>query len=205
MILLVALSIIGLILFFERLFYLHKGHIRTTQFLEGIHNLLEKKRLLEALTLCEETPGPVAVMIKVALLNHDKPEGIIRTRLQTAALVEIPGLERRIGTIGTIAKIAPLLGLLGTVLALLQGFNMMDAIGNYAHVGDFSAIVSAALITTATGLAIAAIGHLAHHFLYGRVKAIVHDMEFVANDLLQLFSEGLFEEVSIESKPQFNE
>jgi biopolymer transport protein ExbB len=94
-------------------------------------------------------------------------------------------LERRLGTIAVIAKIAPLLGLLGTVLSLLQGFEFMQTNGPYADAADFSAYITSALVTTATGLTIAIMAYLAHHFLQGRVRALVHDMEWVGNDMLQ--------------------
>ena len=36
----------------------------------------------------------------------------IRSAIQSAAIVEIPTLERRIGTIAALARVAPLLGFL---------------------------------------------------------------------------------------------
>jgi len=179
------LSLIGFVFFIERTLYLHKGQIRTNSFLDGIKNLVRKRRLLEALTVCEETPGPVAKIVKAALLNHDKSEQVMLGAVRDAALVEIPSLERRIGTIAAIAKVSPLLGLLGTIVALLQAFFLMQESGPYANSATFSGQVTNALITTAAGLAISIMAYLAHHFLYGRVRALVHDMEWVGNDLIQ--------------------
>ncbi|MEM9227273.1 MAG: MotA/TolQ/ExbB proton channel family protein [Verrucomicrobiota bacterium] len=182
---LLLLSLIGFVFFVERTLYLHKGQIRTNSFVDGIKNLVRKRRLLEALTVCEETPGPVASVVKAALLNHDKPEEKMRGAIRDAALVEIPALERRIGTISAIAKVSPLLGLLGTVVALLQSFFLMQEVGPYANAADFSGEVANALITTAAGLSISIMAYLAHHFLHGRVRALVHDMEWVGNDMMQ--------------------
>ncbi|MGE9294177.1 MAG: MotA/TolQ/ExbB proton channel family protein [Puniceicoccales bacterium] len=182
---LLVLSLIGFIFFVERTLYLHKGQIRTNTFVDGIKNLVRKRRLLEALTVCEETPGPVASVVKAALLNHDKSEEKMRGAIRDAALVEIPSLERRVGTIAAIAKVSPLLGLLGTVVALLNAFVQMQLKGPYANASTFSGDVAQALITTATGLAIAIMAYLAHHFLHGRVRALVHDMEWVGNDIIQ--------------------
>jgi biopolymer transport protein ExbB len=181
---LLVLSLLGLVFFLERTLYLHKGQIRTADFVEGIKNLVRKRRLLEALTVCEETPGPVAAVVKAALLHHREDETRLRGAIQASALVEIPALERRLGTIAVIAKVAPLIGLLGTVTALWQSFQAMQLMGPYANAKDFSGDISSALITTATGLAIAIMAYLAHHFLYGRVRALVHDMEWVGNDIL---------------------
>jgi biopolymer transport protein ExbB len=183
--LLFALSVLGFVFFVERALYLHKGQIGMAEFVEGIKNLARKRRMLEALTVCEETPGPVAAIVKSALLHYREDETRLRGAIQASALVEIPALERRLGTIAAIAKIAPLVGLLGTVLALMDGFLKMEGLGSYANASDFSGEFASALVVTATGLAIAVMAYLAHHFLYGRVRALVHDMEWVGNDMLQ--------------------
>lgn len=180
-----ALSVLGFVFFLERALFLHKGQIRTTEFLEGIKNLTRKRRVLEALTVCEETPGPVAAVVKAALMHYREDESHLRGAIQAMALVEIPTLERRLGTIAVIAKIAPLLGLLGTVLSLLRGFSLMNTTGPYVDAAAFAGLINSALVTTATGLAIAIMAYLAHHFLYGRVRALVHDMEWVGNEMLQ--------------------
>lgn len=193
---LLVISILGFVFFVERTLFLHKGQIRSTAFLDGIKNLVRKRRLLEALTVCEETPGPVPVVVKAALLNHDKPEARMRAAVQEAAIVEVPVLERRIGTVAAIAKIAPLLGLLGTVVAMLQGFYALHEEGAYANAASVSGYVAQALITTATGLAISTMAYLAHHFLYGRVRALIHDMEWVGNDIMQFLLYELPEEES---------
>ena len=58
--LLLLLGLTAVVIFIERALFLHRGQIRSTEFLNGIQNLLQKNRLMEALTVCEETPGPVA-------------------------------------------------------------------------------------------------------------------------------------------------
>jgi biopolymer transport protein ExbB len=180
-----ALSGIGLMLFVERSLFLHRGQIRSTEFLAGIKNAVRKRRLVEALTVCEETPGPVASIVKAGLLNFEESEEKIRFAIQEAALVEIPALERRVGSLAAIARAAPLLGLLGTVLGMIQSFYQFERAGAYVHAGALAGGMWQALLTTAAGLAIGAVGSLAHHFLWSRVKALVYDMEWVGMNLLQ--------------------
>lgn len=182
---LLGLSIIGFIFFLERIFYLHKGQTNAGRFLEGIKNLVRKRRLLEALTLCEETPGPVPRMVGAALLHYRKSRDDMRLEVQEAALAEIPLLERRIGTIAAIAKISPLLGLLGTVISILEGFYEMEAIGPYADASHFSGLMAQALVTSAAGLAISASAYLAHHFLHARLRAVIQEMEWAGNSIIQ--------------------
>jgi biopolymer transport protein ExbB len=58
-----GLGLVLVVVFAERALYLHRGQIRSTAFLSGIKNILAKRRLVEALTVCEETPGPVAAVV----------------------------------------------------------------------------------------------------------------------------------------------
>ncbi len=182
---LLALSVVGFIFFVERTLYLHQSSTAAERFLEGIKNSIRGRRLLEALTICEEAPGPLPQIVKAALLHSQDGETRMRLAVQDAALTEIPLLERRIGTIAAIAKIAPLIGLLGTVLAMLQGFYTMEAAGPYADASVFAGLLGQALVTTAAGLGISAMAFLAHHFLHARVRAIVQELEWAANQTMQ--------------------
>lgn len=187
---LLAVSLFGFIIFVERTLFLHRGQIRTGQFLDGIRNLLRKGRRLEALTLCEDMPGPIPGVVKSILLEADSPADRMRVAAEEAALVEIPILERRIGAIAAIARIAPLIGLLGTVLGLLEAFWQIPRGegSGFPSFGLFLSGVGEALLTTAFGLLIAVMAHIAHHFLAGRVRALVHDMEYTGHALIQFLN-----------------
>ncbi len=182
---LAALALLGLMLFVERVLYLHRGQIRAGAFIDGIKNALAKRRLVEALTLCEETPGPVAAVVKAALLHADATEEKMRFHVQEAAVVELPALERRLGAIAAIAQVAPLVGLLGTVLGMVTTFRAFEQGGNYAMAGALSAGMWQALLVTAARLMLAIAAHLACHFLHGRVRAIVRDVEWSANEIMK--------------------
>lgn len=183
---LLFISLLGFLLFIERSLFLHKGQIGTQDFLSGIKNLVRKKRLVEALTLCEDTPGPMARIMKSALLNYGKSRETIRSAIQSAAIVEIPTLERRIGTIAALARVAPLLGFLGTIIAALQALYLLESFNGDS--GVLGRLLAEALITSASGLAISVMAMLAYHFLSGRVRALVHDFEWVGHDIHEFLS-----------------
>ena len=180
---LLAFGVALAILFIERALYLHRGQIRSTAFVSGIKNILAKRRLVEALTVCEETPGPVAAVVKAALLHADDDAEAMRFHVQEAAVVELPALERRIGAIGAIAQVAPLLGLLGTVLGMIATFAAFQR--DYATASALAKGMWEALFCTAAGLMLAITAHLALHFLNGRVRAIVRDMEWSGNEIMK--------------------
>lgn len=182
---LLALGLLALMLAIERALYLHRGQIAAKAFVDGIKNILAKRRLVEALTVCEETPGPVAAVVKAALLHADDSGEAMRFYVQEAAVIELPALERRLGSIAAIAQVAPLAGLLGTVLGMVVTFVAFEKGGNYATAGALSTGMWQALLVTAGSLMLAIPAHLAHHFLSGRVRAIVRDVEWSGNEIMK--------------------
>ena len=182
---LLVLGGFALLLGIERTLYLHRGQIKAKAFIDGIKNILAKRRLVEALTVCEETPGPVAAVVKAALLHADDSAEAMRFHVQEAAVIELPALERRLGSIAAIAQVAPLVGLLGTVLGMVTTFLAFEQGGNYATAGALSAGMWQALLATAGSLMLAIPALLAHHFLSGRVRAVVRDVEWSGNEIMK--------------------
>jgi len=184
MFVLLALGLLGLVLFIERTLFLHRGQIRAKAFIEGLENILAKRRLVEALTVCEETPGPVAAVVKAALLHADADADTMRFHVQESAIVELPALERRLGSIAAIAQVAPLVGLLGTILGMITTFVAFGK-DDYPTASSLSAGMWHALLSTAGSLMLAIPAHLAHHFLASRVRAIVRDVEWSGNEIMR--------------------
>jgi biopolymer transport protein ExbB len=182
---LLVLGFIGVMLFVERVLFLHRGQIRAKAFVDGIKNILAKRRLVEALTVCEETPGPVAAVVKAALLHADDSAGVMRFHVQEAAVIELPALERRLHSIAAIGQVAPLVGLLGTILGFMGAFAAFEKNGNYVTAAVLSGGMWQALLATAGGLVLAIPAHLAYHFLAGRVRAIVRDVEWGGNEIMK--------------------
>jgi len=180
---LLVIGFVCLMLVIERMLFLHRGQIKSTEFISGIKNILAKRRIVEALTVCEETPGPVAAVVRAALLHAEDDADKMRFYVQEAAVVEVPALERRLGSIAAIAQVAPLLGLLGTVLGMVTTFLAFEK--DYATASALSTGMWQALLCAAGGLMLAIPAHLAHHFLSGRVRAIVRDVEWSGNEIMK--------------------
>jgi biopolymer transport protein ExbB len=186
-----ALSVLATVFIIERGLFLHRGRIRAADFVEGLRNNLRKGRLVEALTVCEQSPGPVPRVIKATLLHSRDGEARMRAAAEEAALLEIPVLERRLGAIGAIAKVAPLLGFLATLIALLRAFLQLKSAGHYANADLFAGDIAGAIVTSAAGLGLAAMAHLGAHFLHGRVRALTHDIEWAAIAMIRFICHEL--------------
>ena len=176
-------GVFAVALFGQRLFHLHRAQVRAADFLGGLSNVLQSGRLIEAISLCEETPGPVAQIVRAGLLHRDDPPEAMRAAMETAGRLELRRLEAGIGALAAVAQAAPILGLLGTVVGLLESLAALRAAAPLAHAGDLAAGFERALLSTAAGLAVAVSAYVFHNVLVGRVAAIVREMEFAAVEL----------------------
>jgi biopolymer transport protein ExbB len=152
--------------------------------------VLKRNNVVEALSICDATPGPVARLVRTAILNRDQGRERVREALEEAGLAEVPRLEEKLNLLATIAQLAPLLGLLGTVLGFIDTFGGMTDAGLYAHVGQLSGGIWKALVCAAAGLAVAIPAHAGYNYLVSRVNSIVLDMERAATEIVNIVTEG---------------
>ncbi|HEV8541680.1 MAG TPA: MotA/TolQ/ExbB proton channel family protein [Verrucomicrobiae bacterium] len=187
--LLLLVSAAGIAVFIERLLHYHRAQINSAEFINGIRNVLKRDNVVEALSICDATPGPVPRLVKTAILNRERGREGVREALEEAGLVEVPRLEEKLNVLATIAQIAPLMGFLGTVLGFMRVFMRLQEAGLYSHMAQLSEGVWQGLICTAMGLAIAIPGYAGYNYLVSRVNAIVLDMEKVSTEILNMVSE----------------
>ena len=187
--LILLISAVAIVVFIERVLHFHRAQINSTEFLNGVRTVLKRDNVVEALSICDATPGPVARLVKTAVLNRDHGRDRVREALEEAGLAEVPRLEEKLNLLATIAQIAPLLGLLGTVLGFIQTFMVMQKAGLYAHVGQLSTGIWQALVCAAAGLAVAIPTHAGYNYLVSRVNSIVLDMERAATEIVNIVTE----------------
>ncbi|MBC8348654.1 MAG: MotA/TolQ/ExbB proton channel family protein [Verrucomicrobia bacterium] len=177
---LLGMAVFGMTVFFERTTFFQKVQINASDFLDGIINLLKKNRSLEALTLCEETRGPVAALVRAALLHRNNSKQEMQEAIQSVAMLEIPILAKRQRLLGTVAGLSPMLGLLGSVLSCLDS---LQKLGSPVTAVNLNPNFSSALLTTALGLSIAMLAYCGKEFLRSRVDSIIRDMEWSAHGI----------------------
>src|SRR6266436_9106653 len=151
--LILLVSAVAVVVFIERFLHCHRAQINSTEFLNGVRTVLKRDNVVEALSICDATPGPVARLVKTAILSRDHGRERVREALEESGLAEVPLLEEKLNLLATIAQIAPLLGLLGTVLGFMEIFSQLQQAGLYAQVGQLSHGIWRALICAAAGIA----------------------------------------------------
>lgn len=181
---------IALVVFVERVLHCHRAQINSAEFLNGVRNVLKRDNVVEAVSICDATPGPVARIVKTAILNRDKNRERVREAVEEAGLTEVPLLEERLNLLATIAQIAPLLGLLGTIIGFIRVFMQVQNSGLYSSLPMLSAGIWEALICAAAGIAIAIPVHAGYNYLVSRINKIVLDMERAASEIVNIVTEN---------------
>ena len=186
--LLLFMSAVVMVVFVERLLHYHRAQINSAEFLNGVRNVLKRDNVVEALSICDATPGPVARLVKTAILNRDRGREGVRDALEEAGLLEVPRLEDKLNLLATIAQIAPLMGLLGTVMKFMGMFRELQASGAFATPNLLAGGIWGALICMAAGLAVAIPTYAGYNYLVNRVNSIVLDMEKASTEILNIVS-----------------
>lgn len=187
---LVLISAVAIAVVVERLLYFHRVQIDSAQFLAGVRNVLRRDNVIEALSICDATPGPVSRLVKAAILNRDGGRARVDEVIEEVGQSEVPRLEHNLPLLATIAQITPLLGLIGTLLGFATVFRELRrpdglAVG-YAAPGQMFDGIMQALYAAALGIGIAAFCYAAYNYLVHRVNLIVLDMERASREAVRL-------------------
>ena len=185
--LIVLCSLLALYIFIGKWFQFHRAQVNVQELISGLVNVLRRDGMIEAITLCDHTPGPVARLLTAAIQAHQNDDDI-RQSIEDASIVEVPRLESHLNILATIAYIAPLLGLLGTVVGMADAFQAIETKqGISMTLADLSGGIYLALATAAAGLCVAIPCYVAYNYLVSRVQSLCVDMEKASSEILYFF------------------
>lgn len=179
-----AAFLLAVIFFLEKVMQFHRDEINVPELLRGLRNTLQRNSFVEALSLCDNTPGPTAKLLGAAILAQQNGDEL-KNAMDEVAIVEIPKLERHIHIIGTIGFVMPLLGFLGTVVGMTEAFEATKI--SSGMIPELANAMGSALITTGAGLTGAVICYIGHNYLVARLNLILLDMEKASMEITSFF------------------
>src|SRR5579871_6550767 len=183
--LLLALSIVGLAVVIERLWFFATQHGDTKGLLRQIGQKISADDIDGAIKICRSEKGMLPKILDFGLQRGEKNRADITDALSIALMEHLNMLERNLGVIGTTAVIAPFVGLFGTVLGIIRAFQDIALKGNSTP-AVVAAGVSEALITTAAGLFVAVISVIFFNYFKTKIKAFNQEMIVAANQLAEM-------------------
>lgn len=176
-------SLYAVYLFFERLFKLSRERLDSDVLMGRVNAAVRERDLELALAACEQHGGPVARVLRAALLRLPYGRSAVEAAFQEASLQEEQNLTRGLRPLAAIAQIAPMLGLLGTVTGMILAFTEISKHGT----GDPSVLadgIGQALVTTAAGLIVAIPTVIGQHYLANRVDSILIEIDRRREELM---------------------
>ncbi len=186
MYILLACSILSLGVIIDRLIaYGKKSRVKRAAFMDRIKDELKRKDPERALEICRDTDAPFARVVQAGLEKVGRTEKLVTGVMERQIAIEESKLERLTGIVGTIGNIAVYIGLFGTVLGIIRAFQDISAAGT-GGMDVVIAGVAEALITTATGLAVAVPSVVLYNYFSRRVEQFVDDMELAASEAADL-------------------
>jgi biopolymer transport protein ExbB len=172
-----TMTLVAVVVFFERLLYLRRVAIDPRDFLPGVFNVLDKGNVKEALENCDEAAGPLPTLVAEAIIYRSSTPESLREILAVRAHTELSRLERRAMLLSLFAQLLPLLGLIGTFVGGYAVLTEMDVQAPLVQTGAIAGAVAGALVNTIAGLVGAAFCYAAHHLLVLKADSLSLDMD----------------------------
>lgn len=181
-------SLLSLAVIIDRLWtYWSMMKVNRAAFMRRIQGMIERKDRDGAVEICRETKVPFARVALAGLELRSRDEKLIASTLERSVTIQASRLERLTSIVGTIGNTAVYIGLFGTVLGIIRAFRDISAMGT----GGMAVViggVAEALITTATGLAVAVPSVIAYNYFVRRIDEFVNDMELCASEMTDLLT-----------------
>jgi biopolymer transport protein ExbB len=178
-----AAAVIGLVVIVWKLVDLGTKGARTKKFLRQVDELIAQGRVKEALALARESNSPAGRILAAGLEREDEGTERVMKAIENVGLIEMASLESGLVWLATVSNVAPLLGFLGTVIGMIEAFQAIELAGE-VEATLVAGGIKVALITTATGLAIAIPINIAHNYFVSKIDRLVIDMEESAQKMI---------------------
>ena len=184
---LLVLAVVAIVTYFERLLDIRRAQVDYQDFLKGVVNILDAGNDAEALSICEDTPAPVANVVATAIRHRSGSALALRDAVDAQGRAEIGRLDRRLAALAIIAQIAPALGLLGTIIGLIRTVMLVNAQELVSRAELLSASMEA-LVSAALGLVVAIPVTVMYGSLRVRLDRIVVELEAAASQIIGYLS-----------------
>jgi biopolymer transport protein ExbB len=164
------------------------AHRGAKKVLSEVEEAARAGRIDEAIQIATDTPGPTAAILLAGLKRirlGTVEEDEVPRAVSTTGSMELGFLERGLVVLATVANVAPLMGFLGTVAGMILAFASIEA-ANSVEPALVAGGIKVALLTTATGLAIAIPVNIGYNYFVNRIDALIMDMEQGTQQILNL-------------------
>lgn len=183
MLIILAGSVAGLALAFERVVALRRRQLVPHELVSALRNAIQSGSFGEAKRLADAGSTPLARIV-AAGLNCPGGAASMEKSMEAVAGREVQRLKRPVRPIAVLASVMPLLGLLGTILGMIRTFNMLHGVSAADRVEALAPGIGQALYTTAAGLIVSIPFVFLFHHLNGQVNRAASEWSVLGTELV---------------------
>jgi biopolymer transport protein ExbB/TolQ len=190
--LLIILSIVSIAVMIERWRYYRSCRVNTQDFFLRFRKGHKKDDLAGLMVLCDETPGPLAALLKDGVrrvMERPLKREELEAQLTRTARSQIIQMERNLSILATIGSISPFIGLFGTVLGVMRAFRDLATSGGGGATVVASGIAEA-LVATAAGLVVAIPAVAAYNYFIRVIRRTSSELEVGIGEALDVLVTG---------------
>lgn len=151
--LLVALSVIGLAIILERVYYFVVTRSDFQKLRSDLLKRIDAGKVADAKALLKSS-NSVEAKVAMATLRVSSNADSAEERMAAESGLAKLAMERNLAFLGTVGNNAPFVGLLGTVIGIIRAFHELESSGGQVSAG-LMAEIGEALVATAIGLLVA--------------------------------------------------
>jgi biopolymer transport protein ExbB len=173
-------SLISVAIIVERIiFWMSAKREREPLLISEMLQLAEKGHYEKAVQRARGSRDYIARVLLEGIVHRNYS---LSQALEMGAEEEVKRMRKNLTILDTIITLAPLLGILGTVMGIIDSFHLLGAAGIESPRVVTEGIAQA-LITTATGLAIAIMTLIPYNYFLSRIERTAREIEKFASSL----------------------
>lgn len=179
-------SVVAVAVIIERMIYFSHLSSVYKKISRSLLSSFEKKDIDRVYSMCRSYSIPLTRILSGGIAKIKQGKAAVDSAMEESALDQVSLIEKRLPVLSTIASIATLLGFTGTVIGMIMAFESIAREGISSPTIVASGI-SAALITTATGLIIAIPAIVFYQYFSHRVDREIKIIQKFSKELLTIF------------------
>ncbi|HOE91138.1 MAG TPA: MotA/TolQ/ExbB proton channel family protein [Candidatus Cloacimonadota bacterium] len=184
MLVLLILSIISFIIFFERYFKLLRHKRVDDKTLAEVSKMIREHKVDEAKKVVQLSKSYLSTVLTNGLqyLNQDTSQAQEAIEIEATKLVR--EFEKRTNSLATISSVAPLIGFLGTVTGMIKVFIKLQQAQAGVDIQLLAGGIWEAMLTTVGGLIVGIISLLFYNYIISRIEYTANQVESDCNHII---------------------
>jgi biopolymer transport protein ExbB len=149
-------------------------------------------KLDTAISVCKTEDNSIFRILEIGLKRLGRPIREIESSIETANLIEVTRMSKKLSYLGIVAGVAPMLGFIGTIIGIIKIFYSISLADNIS-IGIIATGLYEKMITSCAGLVVGVVAYAGYHYLNIVVDRFVSRAEIEVFSFLNLIQDPVNE------------